>query len=292
MLEIFIQHSKEDVESAIVQFVARRSYRLTKPWYLEGLRIEAPQLDKDGYANRGFWAGMFDSPSTPRIDVEPKRRRSGARVRIVIANTPESTRLAYELHAYLLDERSYERTIPPICPRCSSPIANITARYCGRCGHKLVVAAGDPPARNEILPNLIPFAGNAAKPFAAPPVLIERDEPEIERSFERPIDSKTQDIEAEHSASEIHSDEPVTPVVTAAEAGSSSDSSEVAPQESENIDESQPNSESDAKGKSESLTEPESEAEGDDEAEKSPDSPVADDESPTIPERRNAIAEE
>ncbi len=165
MLEIFVQRPKEDVESAIVQFVARRSYRLSKPWYIDGLRIEAPSDSPE--LKPGFWATMLDSPVVPRIDVETKRRRSGTRVRVNIANTPESTRLASELHSFLLDARSYDRRIPTLCPRCSSPVNNVTARFCGRCGFHLTGDMQEPVPRSMIPP--------LAQVATRPTVTIERD---------------------------------------------------------------------------------------------------------------------
>lgn len=171
MLEVFVQRKKEDVEPAIVQFVARRSYRLSRPWYLEGIRIEAPSAG--GEQSGGFWSAVFDSPTVARIDLEIKRKRSGTRVRIVIANTPESTRLAYELHAYLLDSNSFDQRIPAVCPRCSTPIINVSAKYCGRCGTQLLSdAQSATPVASPPLPGARARAPEAVAP---PPVILEPD---------------------------------------------------------------------------------------------------------------------
>lgn len=189
MLEIFVQRPKEDVDWAIVQFAARRSYRLSQPWYIEGVRLEAPGPSRDIGVTRGFWATLFIAQSLPRIDVETKRRRSGTRIRLNIGDTPDSTRLAYELHAYLLDERSYDRQIPPICRRCSNPIANITARYCGRCGHHLIVDNKPTLRSSEKLPQILEPPPIPAPRPEHPLVSIEPaaplEEEEMERSFER-----------------------------------------------------------------------------------------------------------
>ncbi|HWL94358.1 MAG TPA: hypothetical protein VNT79_12575 [Phycisphaerae bacterium] len=187
MLEIFIHRPKEDVETAIIQFVARRSYRLSKPWYLEGIRIES-SLPTEKEPSGGFWASMFDVPTPPRVDVETKRRRSGTRARIVIANTPESTRLAYELHSFLLDEKSYDREIPTLCPRCSTPVLNVTARFCGRCGNRLVSYIAEQAPYARPLPPA-PIAPVALKSFVAAPPIINQErrvsiENEMQRSFE------------------------------------------------------------------------------------------------------------
>lgn len=217
MLEIFVQRPKEDVDSALVQFVARRSYRISKPWYLDGIRIESPSPTHVATNAQRFWSAMFDSPIEPRIDVETRRKRSGTRVRIVIANTPESTRLAYELHTFLLDDRSYDLELPTICPRCSTPISNLTSRYCGRCGHKLVSTGFDP--RNREFPRAVPPIPNDV----TSPVRLERDtipstiaQPAtdtMEQSFERPRSEKqtvpaTNELTDTRSDGEVNSQEP------------------------------------------------------------------------------------
>ncbi|MBX3395697.1 MAG: zinc ribbon domain-containing protein [Phycisphaerae bacterium] len=191
MLEIFVQRPKEDVDSSLVQFAARRSYRISKPWYLDSIRIETPSPTHGASNVRRFWAAMFDSPLEPRIDVETRRKRSGTRVRVVIANTPESTRLAYELHSFLLDDRSFDRNLPTICPRCSTPISNLTSRYCGRCGHKLVANGLEPRIRE--FPGIVPpvpeeMTSRVRLERDASPPKIEQPATNImEQSFERPV---------------------------------------------------------------------------------------------------------
>ncbi|MCG8405496.1 MAG: hypothetical protein MI923_09900 [Phycisphaerales bacterium] len=142
MVEVTVPRKNNEVHEAMVQFAARRSYRLSKPWWIEGIRIEAPQIGshQGGHspARGGFWASLFDIPQIPRIEVHLKRRRGRARLKINVSNHPESIQLAYELHSYLLDDRAYDCQCPPICTKCGSPVRNVTARYCGRCGHQLV----------------------------------------------------------------------------------------------------------------------------------------------------------
>ncbi|MCB9853714.1 MAG: hypothetical protein H6819_11505 [Phycisphaerales bacterium] len=137
MIEVTIQRSKDDVREALIQFCARRGYRLSDPWYLEGLRIEVPNRSRDGFEKRGFWATVTDAQTGPRIDVDVKRRRArSSRVRINVGDHTDSVRLAYELQAYLNDDRSYDAACPPICTSCGSNVPNPIARYCGRCGHR------------------------------------------------------------------------------------------------------------------------------------------------------------
>ncbi len=144
MIEVTIKRTKDDVREALVQFCARRGYRLTDPWYLEGLRIEVPNRIRDDINKRGFWATVMDTPVMPRIDVDIKRKRGGAaRLKITFGDHNESVRLAYELQAYLNDDRAYEPACPPICTSCGNNVPNPIARYCGRCGYRFVADAGD-----------------------------------------------------------------------------------------------------------------------------------------------------
>lgn len=144
MIEVTIKRTKDDVREALVQFCSRRGYRLTEPWYLEGIRIEVPNRVRDDIHKRGFWATVMDTPTMPRIDVDIKRKRGGAaRLKITFGDHNESVRLAYELQAYLNDDRAYEAACPPICTSCGNNVPNPIARYCGRCGHRFVADAGD-----------------------------------------------------------------------------------------------------------------------------------------------------
>ncbi|HPF37112.1 MAG TPA: hypothetical protein P5081_00295 [Phycisphaerae bacterium] len=151
MIEVTIQHSKDDIREAIVQFCARRGYRLTNPWYLEGVRIEIPNRIREAIEKRGFWATVMDVQTVPRVDVDVKRRRArSSRVKISVGDHADSVRLAYELQAYLNDDRAYEPECPPVCPSCGSNVANPMARYCGRCGHRFAKGKAD-DGRDDVL---------------------------------------------------------------------------------------------------------------------------------------------
>ena len=52
--------------------------------------------------------------------------------RFHFGENPESVQLAYALQGYLTEDRAYTCQSPPICPKCSSPVDNVTARFCGR----------------------------------------------------------------------------------------------------------------------------------------------------------------
>lgn len=156
MIEVTIQRPKDDVKEALVQFCARRGYRLSDPWYLEGLRIEIPDRLREKIQKRGFWATMTDAQTGPRIDVDVKRRRAkSSRVNINVGEHADSVRLAYELQAYLNDDRSYEAACPPICTSCGSNVPNPIARFCGRCGHQFSTGS-DGGDRNVLRPPPFP----------------------------------------------------------------------------------------------------------------------------------------
>lgn len=189
MLDILVQRGRDDVHRAIVQFAARRSYRLSKPWYIEGIRIEAPQRPLAGAGNRGFWAALSDAPQVPRIEVELKRRNRKTRLKINVSNHPESTKLAYELHTYLLDDRAYDPECPAVCPGCGAAVVNVIARYCGRCGQKLVET--DEDRRPQPIPRASPVQDTARRtetppvrppPIPAPAATSQVDAPEPVRA--------------------------------------------------------------------------------------------------------------
>lgn len=170
-LDTYLDHGTDEVKQAIVQFAARRSYRLRQPWYLEGLRIEMPPGQSSG-DRRG------------RVDIELKRKRGKTRLRITVGRGSESAKLAYELQSYLQDDRAYHAQCPPMCPKCGRPVPNIHARYCGRCGRKLVTGNVEEPrpvavqARAAPPPVPIPAPNVIAKPqpeTQQSPTTVERD---------------------------------------------------------------------------------------------------------------------
>ncbi len=140
MLEVMIYRERNDVDDAITQFVARRSYRLSRPWYLEDVRVEAPQLNnEDANKPKGFWSSLVEEP-TPYIDIEVKKKWRGTKVVIKPSAHQNSPLIGYDLQAFLHDERVYENICPPVCPRCANGVPNPGSYFCGRCGHRL---AGD-----------------------------------------------------------------------------------------------------------------------------------------------------
>lgn len=164
MFEIVINHSVDDVKDVITQFVARRSYRLVRPWYLEDVRVEAPQLADDQASKpKGFWSSFVEYPP-PYIDVEVKKRRRGAKVIIKPSSHQNSPLIGYDLQAFLHDERVYDSPCPPVCPRCANGVPNPASRYCGRCGHALLGGGSadgrDERVRNDVLePGGMMYAG-------------------------------------------------------------------------------------------------------------------------------------
>lgn len=223
MIDVTIQHSPDEVREAVVQFCARRCYRLTQPWYLEGIRIEAPLRNRDNADDRGFWATVMNSQVSPRVDVDiKKRRRNTSRVRITISDHDGSTRLAYELQAYLHDDRAYEAACPPVCPKCGTNVPNPVARYCGRCGHKFAPQTtstydhvlGPPPVLGrENAPNETDAEHVLRPPPRAEPVA--ETEPEetiveaLDVDFEHLDDAKASEAAPIQDAESAESNEPV-----------------------------------------------------------------------------------
>ncbi len=187
MIEIVIDRQRTEVDRAIVEFVARRSYNMTNPWYIEGLRIEAPRfagwrLEAEGIANQldlniqrphkhSWWESLLDLPQVPRIEIEIRRRRGRTVVKVKISNQPDSTKLAAELQTHLLDDRAYDAHCPSTCRACGAPIASVLARYCGRCGQQLLPTKADAPRLSR-----------AATAMKSPPALTvpERSPPPME----------------------------------------------------------------------------------------------------------------
>ncbi|MFQ5411065.1 MAG: hypothetical protein ACE5EC_02170 [Phycisphaerae bacterium] len=256
MLDILIQRGKDDVHQAIMQFVARRSYRLSKPWYIEGIRIEAPDQTRSHNPQRGFWASLSDIPQIPRIEIELKRRQRATRLKINISNHPESTKLAYELHSYLLDDRAYDHQCPAVCPKCAANVVNVIARYCGRCGQKLIESGEDrrpqsipratpmrsPPRKRKARvapppPIPIPLAADPIEPplpVESKPVIIERAEV---KEAEKPA---SEAAEKPDEASSLVEDDPgdvetETKDTIAQSAGSEDESEPIAEAEAEEI---------------------------------------------------------
>jgi len=202
-LDTYLDRNAEEVNQAIVQFAARRSYRVRQSWYLEGLRIEAPLRNAPDPskpstgAAHNFLAtllpGIYDRRPS-RIDVVLKRKRGRTRLTIRVGDPAKSIDLAYELQSYLQDDRAYDRRCPPMCPKCGSAVLNVQARYCGRCGQKLVAEeavqsaapVAMPPRPVPTVPEPEPMVASRPQAVPAPvpqaaPVVVERDvEPTVE----------------------------------------------------------------------------------------------------------------
>lgn len=157
-LEAAVDHSKDQVRRAIMQFAARRGCKVTTPWYAECLRIEA---DADAPAQHGGSedgiSGMLQMASTyfldkPKhrayIDVELSRKRGQTIAAITFGEHPRSSSLGAMLEAFLMDDAAYETKTPAACPSCAAPVVNLRATYCGRCGHQLTSGVTK-PARGQ-----------------------------------------------------------------------------------------------------------------------------------------------
>lgn len=150
-LEAAVDHSKDQVRRAIMQFAARRGCKVTTPWYAECLRVEAesdvPAAHYGGVED-GI-SGMLQMASTyfldkPKhrayVDVELSRKRGRTIVAITFGKHPRSSALGATLEAFLMDDAAYETKTPAACPSCTTPVVNLRATYCGRCGHQLTSA--------------------------------------------------------------------------------------------------------------------------------------------------------
>jgi len=155
-LEAAVDHSKDHVRRAIMQFAARRGCKVTTPWYAECLRVEAESDDpaaQFGSVEDGI-SGMLQMASTylldkPKhrayVDVELSRKRGRTIVAITFGKHPRSSVLGATLEAFLMDDAAYETKTPAACPSCTTPVVNLRATYCGRCGHQLTSGATKAP---------------------------------------------------------------------------------------------------------------------------------------------------
>ena len=121
-LKFDIARSRADVQTAILHFAARRSYRLFNAWWLDGQRMEIPQPDNrrgaewsDPLLSR-FWSGLrrsLDMDQPPRIDIELKRSRSQTIVSMKLGPNAHSVQLASALQTHLSSDAAYA----PPCPQ-------------------------------------------------------------------------------------------------------------------------------------------------------------------------------
>ncbi|MEK6642551.1 MAG: hypothetical protein AABZ08_01470 [Planctomycetota bacterium] len=126
-LDLAIPRSPSAVQSAVMQFAARRSLRLSQPGHIDGQCIEDASL-----------------PTPARVEVLVRPDGVQSIVSLAFGDNPESVQLAYALQRYLADDRAYACECPPICPQCNATVANVTAKFCGRCGAGLVVVVREP----------------------------------------------------------------------------------------------------------------------------------------------------
>lgn len=192
-LKFNIDRSPSDVQAAMLQFAARRSYRLFTPWWIDGQRVEIPPPPESDRATRArmpllgrLFAGLrtgLDLDGRPRVDVELKTRKNKTLVSMNLNSHERSVQLAHDLRSFLSEPRAYESECPALCPRCSAAVSNMSARYCGRCGLQFAEAKQRTPA-NEI----VNWARRlAAKPNLSVQPVAERYEP-LEQSAAEPGD--------------------------------------------------------------------------------------------------------
>lgn len=149
-LELVIDRGKDDARRATMQFAARRGFHVTEPWHLDGLRLEAlashdlaappspgDSDDLDGLI--GGIASFFGDGGKQRVylDVEFRRDRQRTVVHMKSGKHAAGMKIAYALHGFLMDEAAYEPAGPPVCPTCTTPVVNLRASFCGRCGAAL-----------------------------------------------------------------------------------------------------------------------------------------------------------
>jgi hypothetical protein len=125
-LEITVDRTRADVNAAIVQFAARRGYRLSPSRGSGALRIE----------------NHDDKAEPARLSIEFQWRRGKTVVAAKSDGNARSDKLLGELSAFLADDRVYQAATPAQCPKCGEPVTNVQASFCRRCGARLVEERG------------------------------------------------------------------------------------------------------------------------------------------------------
>lgn len=217
-MEVTVDRRKSEVQGAILQFAARREYRIFNAWWLDGQRLETQDAPESSASARrrmtsainrvaAVFRRVFDVDQRPRLDIELKTRRGKTTVAMAVGSHRKSVQLAYELRSYLEDERAYSCECPPICHHCSAAVRNMTARFCGRCGASLL-AAGAAPARlidqpadrDDPLETARPEELEASR-NSIPAVVVEReDAPDEAIDSAAETESASPDIEPELKA--------------------------------------------------------------------------------------------
>lgn len=227
-LEFAIDRPKDVVRRAIFQFAARRAFRVSEPWYLDGLRVEsasdAPRRPADEPAD--VLSGMLDAAAAllrdrPRnrvyVDVELRRKRGQTIVSLKFGDLGAGAALGSALQAFLHDDAVYDARCPVVCEHCTTPVVNVRANYCGRCGSPLRVGAPPRPiavsstaAPVPVLPPLpvaplheVPreiepreqLRAGADAPVAQPAVTVERDDEASQAALPDPGDSQSRPVE-------------------------------------------------------------------------------------------------
>ncbi len=124
-LEVAIEWNRDAVGGAVVQFAARRGYRLVPARGGNAWRIETrPE-------------GAADGGEPARLDVTLHWRLGRTILAGRTDGTSRSMQLFGELTSFLSDRQVYESPPPAHCPQCGDAVSNIRASYCGRCGAKL-----------------------------------------------------------------------------------------------------------------------------------------------------------
>src|SRR5262245_53763665 len=140
-LEIAVDHRKDDVRRAIMEFAIRQGYRANTPWYLDGLRVEARSEDSpaENWQTGTGWkhflevigAYLADKPHHRiYVDIELERKRSRTVVSMEFGESRRSESIAMRIRAHLIDEASFLDKTPVVCPSCTAPVANMRASYC------------------------------------------------------------------------------------------------------------------------------------------------------------------
>ncbi len=122
-LEVALEWNRDAVGNAVVQFAARRGYRLRSSHSGNAWRIETEQSAGGG--------------RPVRVDVTLRWRLGRTILSGRTDGTAQSMQLFGELTSFLSDRRVYDGPPPAHCPQCGTAVANIRASYCGRCGAKL-----------------------------------------------------------------------------------------------------------------------------------------------------------
>lgn len=163
--EFRVPQSQFAVRGAVLQYVARKGYALgQKPEFNQSLVIERRATsDELGLTESEKYNYQRDPDKADviilwvRVDFLASEESTATLVRLRFKNTNLDTAMAFDVQGYLLDARSYALERPHTCPRCSSTIRDITARFCGKCGENLLRL----PSTDE---SPVPIEERAAQP--------------------------------------------------------------------------------------------------------------------------------